>query len=399
MDKLFLLKLAFKNLWLHKLRTFLTIGGIAVGISAMVFLLSFAFGLERLVTEQVTQGNAFRLIDVGTGDSAIVALDKQTLDRLKTLPNIADAQAIINAAALAQDGDRTLDVTFYGASNTYLDWSGVTVNAGRKFNETVTAKEILVNSAFIKFLGNNKPDSYLGQKVSFNIVLSAELTPNKQTQTISDQQFTIVGVVNDNNPASVYASENYLAPLTGNNFSQAKVEIADTNQITKTRTLIENLGFKTQYVGDTVTQINQIFAFFKIILGGFGLIAMIVAVLGMFNTLTISLLERMREVALMKILGMRRKNILQLFISEAIILGFIGGILGVAVGDLIAFLINAIFDKFAIRAGGSAINIFYLPWWFALIALGFALLVGFLTGLYPSYRASRVKFLDVMRYE
>lgn len=399
MDKIFLLKLAFKNLWLHKLRTFLTISGILVGITAIVFLVSFAFGLEKIVTEQVSKGDAFKLIDVGTDNSRIISLNNESVKLIQNLPNVKEVQLIINSGAKAKNDEKTMDVAFYSTSNQYLDWSGIKPIVGRNFSEDKEAREILVNTSYLKFFGDNKPGDYLDKEVIFDIILSKEITPDKKDKILKDRKFKIVGVFQNTNPASVYVNYNQLAANTGYIFSQAKVEVINKNQIDDTRKKIENLGFKTQYVGDTVNQINEIFAIFKIILGGFGLIAMIVAALGMFNTLTISLLERMREVALMKMLGMMRKDIRRLFITEALILGFIGGGLGVVMGDLFSLIINHIFNNFAIQAGGEALNIFYLPWWFALLAVGFALLVGLITGLYPSYRATRVNVLDVMRYE
>ena len=159
------------------------------------------------------------------------------------------------------------------------------------------------------------------------------------------------------------------------------------------------MGFKTQYVGDTVSQIEQIFNVFKIILGSFGLIALIVASLGMFNTLTISLLERMKEVALMKILGTQRRDIAKLFMFESLIFGAIGGILGIILGVVAGQIFNLFLNQYAIRSGGDAVRIFYYPIWFMLAILLFALAVGVLTGIYPSRRAAKVNSLDVIRYE
>ncbi|MDD3774281.1 MAG: ABC transporter permease [Patescibacteria group bacterium] len=399
MDKFFLLKLAFKNLWMHKLRTFLTIGGILVGIAAIVFLISFAFGLEKIVTEQVSQGDAFKLIDVGTGNSDIVFLNNDSVKLIQDLPNVREVQLVINAGAKAKNNGGTTDVAFYSTSNQYLEWSGIRPIVGNSFSEEKSAREILVNTSYLKIFGDDKPESFLDKEVIFDIILSKETTPNKKPKILKDQKFKIVGVFQNTNPASVYANYNQLAADTGYIFSQAKVEVVNKNEIDTTRKQIENLGFKTQYVGDTVNQINEVFAIFKIILGGFGLIAMIVAALGMLNTLTISLLERMREVALMKMLGMMRKDIRRLFITEALILGFVGGGLGLIIGNVIAKIINSLFNTFAMQAGGEALNIFYLPWWFAVLAVLFSLFVAFTTGLYPSYRASRVNVLDVMRYE
>ena len=119
----------------------------------------------------------------------------------------------------------------------------------------------------------------------------------------------------------------------------------------------------------------------------------------MFNTLTISLLERMKEVALLKILGMKKRDISIIFLTESIIFGIFGGFIGIIIGFGLGGIISSIFNAYALRAGGNRIELFYAPLWFIIVMVAFSVGVGLLTGLYPSRRASRVAPLDVIRYE
>jgi len=402
MNKKFLFKLAYRNLMAHRLRTVLTLLGILIGISAIVFLVSFAFGLENLVTEQVTRGDAFKLIDVGAGNSQVVKLNQETVDRAAGIPNVKTTALIINAGATAKNQDKTLDVAFYGTSAQYMDWSGWKIRWGKPLPESIESESsgsIVVSQKYLDFLGGGDPEQYLGKKTTLDITLSKGLMKENKNKVLADREFTIVGVLQDNANAAVNTNYQNLISEGVANFSQMKVELADRSQVTATRQQIENLGLKTQYVGDTVNQIDQVFSIFKIILGGFGLIALAVAALGMFNTLTISLMERIREVALMKVLGMRKKDIRNIFITEAIFLGTFGGLIGILLGYLESLLANSILNQIAISAGGEAVNIFYLPIWFIIVVVLFSLLIGFLTGLYPARRATRINALDVMRYE
>jgi ABC-type antimicrobial peptide transport system permease subunit len=159
------------------------------------------------------------------------------------------------------------------------------------------------------------------------------------------------------------------------------------------------MGLKTQYVGDTVSQINQVFGIFRAVLAAFGVITLIVAILGMFNTLTISLLERIKEVALMKMLGMRRKDINSIFLTESVLLGLAGGIFGMLLGVLAGKIVNLILNHYARNMGGEAVTVFYSPVIFIVAIVAVSILVGFLTGIYPARRAVKVKALDVLRYE
>jgi len=400
MDRRFLIRLAFKNLMLHKLRTILTLSGVVIGISAIVFLVAFAFGLERLVTQQVTQGNAFKLIDVGTGNSQVVRLDDESINKIKQIPNVKSVEYIINAGAKAKNADKTADAALYGTSDAYMEWSGQRTRWGSGLkSDTALVQPAVVNSSYVEFLGGGDGASYVGKEITMDILITRESTADNKSKVLENQKFVIMGVMKDTNGPSAYISSVFLQQNGALRYSQAKAELTDQSKVDETRRQAENLGLKTSYVGDTVNQITQVFNIFKIILGGFGLVALVVASLGMFNTLTISLLERMKEISLMKMLGMRRKDVRDLFITEAVIIGMIGGVTGVFIGFVLQEIINTSLNRYALSAGGDPVSIFYLPIWFIIAMLLFSFCVGILTGIYPSYRASRVNPLDVVRFE
>lgn len=397
MDKLYILQFAFRNLFSHRMRTYLTLLGIMIGISAIVFLVSFAFGIEKLVTSEITGGDAFKLIDVGTGNSQVVKLNDDTLKGLNDLAYSKSVETTFNLAGKAKDGDRTMDVAFFAASSKYVEWSGYKPKTGKMYKDS-DADKIVVNTAYLDFVKIKSAEEAISKKVVFDVIIPKELLDGEESFTLSDQEYEIIGVVENGTGPNIFSSQKSILPHA-KNFSQAKVEITARDQVLELRKQIEAMGFKTQYVGDTVSQIEQIFNVFKLILGSFGLIALVVASLGMFNTLTISLLERMREVALLKILGTQRKDISRLFMVEALIFGAIGGVLGIALGVLTGQVFNIFLNRYAVQSGGDPVRIFYYPAWFILAILAFALMVGVLTGIYPSRRAAKVKSLDVIRYE
>lgn len=400
MDKRFLIKFAFKNLMMHKSRSVLTVIGVTVGIAAIVFLVSFAFGVEKLVTGEVTKGNAYKLIDVGTGSVQALRINEETINQLKKIPQVKSIEPTINIGGKAKNDDKATDVTFSGTSDKYLEWSGLAVRWGQSLTATRVAKPILVNSEFLKRFPQFTNETIIGKEISFDLIIPKELTSD-QAKKVTDAKFKVVGVVPDGSIATVYAKYSDVLSLGAKNFSQIKVEsLTDSkDKITGVRNQIENLGFKTQYVGDTVAQIEQIFQVFKIILGSFGLIALVVAALGMFNTLTISLLERTKEVALLKILGMRKKDVTSIFLTEAVTIGIFGGILGIVLGYASGLVMGRLFNYFAMHSGGEPVSVFMYPLWFMIGMFIFSIAIGFLTGIYPATRAGRVKPLDVLRNE
>jgi putative ABC transport system permease protein len=144
---------------------------------------------------------------------------------------------------------------------------------------------------------------------------------------------------------------------------------------------------------------NNIFKIVQYILAGFGLIALGVASIGMFNTLTISLLERTREIGIMRVLGATGSDIMKIFLIEAIFMGFGGGAFGLVTGWLITFILNTTVANLANSLGGQPTYPFLTPWYFAVGIMAVSLIIGFVTGLYPAKHASKLNPLDALRYE
>jgi len=147
---------------------------------------------------------------------------------------------------------------------------------------------------------------------------------------------------------------------------------------------------------DTLAQVDRLFRVMRFLLGAFGFTALVVALFGMFNTLTISLLERSREVGVMKTLGTVDRDIFRLFMAESVLIGIIGGTSGVVVGNLVGKTVNLLS---MLWREDKTINLFKTPTLFALGVLLLAIGVGFATGLYPAMRAKKISALNALRYE
>jgi putative ABC transport system permease protein len=396
MDRTFIVKLAYRNLRLHRLRTLLTLTGVIIGTSAIVFLVSFAFGLERLVTNEITSGDAFSLIDVGTGNSQIITLTDSTATNIKNISGVKDVYGTTSVGAKSVIDNRTMDVSFYGTSAGYMDKAGIKVTKGGTLSGS--EDEVLVNTSLLKYWGVSAAD-ILGRKVVFDLVIPKNITGNPDNVEYDNQSYVVKGVVDDTSSPKAYSSSSNLRRFGVSSYDLFKVEVKSKSNVSGIRTQIEDMGLKTQYVGDTVSQINQVFSIFRLVLGAFGLITLAVAMLGMFNTLTISLLERIKEVALMKMLGMSKKDVRSVFLAESIMLGLSGGVLGLLFGVSVGKLANAVLNHYAKSMGGETVSIFYSPVSFIVTIIIVSALIGFLTGLYPARRAAKVDSLDVLRYE
>ncbi len=130
-----------------------------------------------------------------------------------------------------------------------------------------------------------------------------------------------------------------------------------------------------------------------------GFVALAVASLGMFNTFTISLLERTREIGLMKAMGMKSNEVRDLFMTESLVMGLGGGLLGLMIGLVLSTILNFAVSAYGSSKGVEITKVSSAPAEFIILILGLSLFVGLVTGLYPAARSKKISALDALRYE
>ena len=136
------------------------------------------------------------------------------------------------------------------------------------------------------------------------------------------------------------------------------------------------------------------YGYVQLVLGGIGAVSLLVAAIGITNTMMMSIYERTKEIGIMKVLGCDLRNIQMMFLMEAGFIGFIGGIVGLVFSFAISILINQI-----VASMGNMMTLSYIPPWLALLSLVFAILVGMVAGFFPSLRAMRLSPLAAIRNE
>lgn len=386
--------MAVRNLVMHKLRTVLTAGGVLIGIGSITFLLSLGLGLQNLVSKQVLSSQSVTAIDVTPPTSNVVTLTSASVSKISQVDGVKDIAKSYTLASKASLGSSTTDAVVYGADQAYLDLSSLNkISAGSR---ELDSGHILVNTSLLKLIGVNDYKAAIGKTLTLDLIIP-RTNQQKDHYSVSPE---ISGVVDTGNGSEIFMPIDDLAKANIGQFSQVKVVTVKESQVSEVRKAIEGLGFTTASPLDTINQINQVFTFFNFILAGFGGIGMLIAVLGMFNTLTISLLERTRETALMISLGARRSDVYKLFVAEAIGLAIVGGIMGIAVAWLLGIGINVLLMRMASSRGVTdAINLFALPWWLLLGTMSFVVFVAILVVGYPAFRAVRVNPVDALRRE
>jgi len=398
MDTKYLIKLSLKNLLSNRLRTLLTLSGVVIGVASIIFLVSLGFGLQNLVTSEVATMAEMEMIAITPGDSEIIMLNDENNEKIKSISGVEKVGKVINVAARINYQKSAVDSVAYGVDENYIELNDITAKQGQMFSDS-EAREVVINNATVELLGVKDSSEMIGKKLNFDFIITSDLLDSDGKKTIKNQELEVVGIKDNNGSPTVYLPEKILIANGAKYYSSIKIKVDNRSELDSIREVIENMGFKTEYVGDTVTQIDQIFDIFKIVLGGFGAIAMAVAALGMLNTLTVSLLERIREIGLMKALGIIDKDIRKLFLFEALIIGVSGGLIGMVFGYITGILLNIVINVAASASGAGAVDLFYTPWYFAVGIAVFSVIIGLITGLYPAKRAVKINALDALRYE
>ena len=388
-------RIALSTFMNNKMRTLLTISGISIGISAIIFLVSIGYGLQQITIGEIKSIKALTTYNVTTGNSGILALDKKAVDDLKNIKNVASVNPLLSMSGQISLDAKKTDVLVNDSSSEYLDLESPKMTVGEIYtsdnDEKIVVTEIVAN-AF-----NIKPADLIGKKVN---VLFYVPNPENEKQPISQSKdYTVCGVMKDTSASYLYLPSGSVTTAENLNYTAAKVKVNEAKNMSGVKEELVKKGYKTTSIGERIAEMNRIFNIVQIVLLIFGVIALIVASIGMFNTLTISLLERTKDIGIMKAIGATDYSIYAIFLAESTVIAFAGGVLGIIIAMTLGLATNIFVSMMAVKAGGEKLMVYQPPWLFVAIVFLFSMIVGILTGLYPSRRAARLDPLDALRYE
>lgn len=392
-----LYSIAYRNLASKKLRSSLTVFGIAVGIGAVYLLLSFGLGLQNLVTNQVIGNQSIKTIDVNVFNSRAVKLDDITTERIRNITTVDEVAKIYYYPGSYKLDNSESDAVVYGVDKSYEKLTSLNLAHGSLLSSAKSDYVAVLNTSALKSIGlSNKPKDMLQKSISLEIPLGK--INGKQGSYVHD--FTVIGIIDSGSGSEIFIPEKVIHDLGTASYTQLKVGVTNVDDVNKVRKQIESLGLETASPVDTLEQINTIFHYFNLILGGFGSIGMLIAIIGMFNTLTISLLERTKEIGLMVALGARSVDMRRLFIIEAVILSIAGTIVGVGGAALIGGIINIVMNLLARSRGvQDGFMLFSHSIWLLIGVTVFMVVVGLAVVYLPARRAEKINPIDALRRE
>ncbi|MGD0709053.1 MAG: ABC transporter permease [Anaerolineaceae bacterium] len=442
-----LLELILYNLNRRKGRVALTAVGVVIGTAAVVILVSLAVGLQKNATSQLygindltsievypgystteVKGSSGGMVVMGGGGSANSGSDSTkyltptAIQNIVAIPNVKQVvtEDYLQTSMDMIYGKLHASGTITGVNVTDLADMGLEVDQGQSTLEKGTA---ILGSWITKNFYDPKarpndptptPPDLLNQQVK--LVLTKYTSDGQPiNKTISVRIVGILKETRGNSDSIIYMSSDdvtaYNEWVRGTRINRNKegyslllVKANDTKSVLDIAKAINNLGYQANTPQSTVQSINSFFLVLQVIFGGVGAIALLVAAIGIANTMTMAILERTREIGLMKAIGAKNKDILSIFLGEAAGIGFVGGLGGVILGWGSSVLLNAVaLSYFAGQAasGGSSVPTMATstPFWLPIFALVFATVIGLLSGLYPALRAATLVPVNALKYE
>jgi len=388
-------RISLRNLKSNRMRTILTIVGISIGIASIVFLVSLGYGLQELSIKKIASIEAINTLDVSAGKNSTRKVDDEFIKELKGIAGVSKVSPLLALGTKIEYEGRQTDAVGNFIDDDYASLDGINPVLGAFFSNSQT--DMVVSTALLKAL-NLDANNAIKQQLDTNVILINSGTKKKKT---SEQKYTIIGVVQDDSTSFAYVPILSISPeITWSPvYNSIKVKIEDKTQIQAMKEKISSMGYSVTTIADTISQVDQIFRIVQIVLAFFGLVALMVASIGMFNTMTIALLERTRDIGIMKAIGVRDRDVSKIFLSESALIATCGGVLGVGGGWLTAQVVNILINILAKSVGGEPQRLFSLPVVFSSGIIIFSLVVGIATGFYPSKRASKLNPLDALRYE
>lgn len=383
-------------------RTWLTILGMGVGTGAVVALVGLGFGLQSIILDKIVLGDSLLSLNVSNPASKIVVLDQATVDSFAAMETVKDVSGVVTFPTLVTYEGLTGNANIQGLAPSYLLYTGAQAAAGDLFTVEEAAEDrnaVVISSAMLKLFGVETPEEVLGKTLTFRVFVPNEGS-EQSTEVTLPKQYKIKGVTADTgNLSAAITLEEFQSNFKIPYYDRVQVRVVDTKSLPEAQDLIIAKGFTVTALSKTVEQANKIFQGIQAVLAIFGGIALTVSAIGMFNTMTVTLLERTAEIGVMRTIGASSADIVILFVAEAIIVGLLGGVVGILIGGGIGMFFNGLLSVAASKFGGESVSLFKYPMWFLIFICSFSGGVGFLTGLFPARRAAKINPLDAIRYK
>ncbi len=385
-----LIRISLASVWSNKMRSFLTMLGIIIGISSVSILVGIGEGTKKQVTEQI-ESLGTNLITVSITGNRTKAITNEELEELKTKPGIKEiAPALSQGNINVKAGTTSKTTTLEASTANYADIRKLTVASGRFINDNDDENRYKV--------------AVIGSETATNLFSTTNVVG--QTMYISGIEFKIIGVLESQGTSATGSSDDrIIIPLqTAQRLLQTTTVKTFYAEATDKDSVSEAISYLTLFLNKKYNNNSDSYRIMDqtslletassttssltTMLGGIAAISLVVGGIGIMNIMLVSVIERTREIGIRKAIGAKRGIILTQFLIEAATISTLGGIFGVLVGFLGAYVAQNFFNLSVSISNNIVIGAFI-----------FSFLVGVVFGIYPANKASKLNPIDALRFE
>ncbi len=457
MNFLDILRMSANNLWRRKLRTGLTVLGVVIGTASIIVMISLGLGLQQSMYKEAEQSGGLKSItvtakrDESVGQNSKKKKEKHITDKVITqlseIEHVQSASPVLTVMGTIQTGKYSAQVEVTGMGEDALAEQNLPIVSGKlpgKGNELEVLFGNMVLSSFMEKNANMFEamfdESAMMPEIDLdkaNLFFTVENSNSGATVAAADTGAAA--------PAQAEVGKKYLIKLSGvlkggptdwtsygRNvycnldslvymlkkeqkggvipgqpqrtggkpfpyliYSSAKIKVDDTENIEAVMQQIKEMGYEANSNMEFINSSKKQSAMIQGVLGAIGAVSLLVAAIGITNTMMMSIYERTKEIGVIKVLGCGLQNIRQMFLIEAAIIGFLGGLVGNILSYTISFIVNRLMGNAGASLGISG-NLSYIPVWLALSAMIFAVFIGMIAGYFPAKKAMSLSPLEAM---
>lgn len=383
-----ILRLSVRTFRVNPVRTLLTVVGMSVGIGTVMVLISFGYGLQYiLLGKLVTTEDSLITMEVSYPAEANITIDEVEAEKIRNTPGVKEISKIAEFPGEVKYEKLAGSAQVRIVEPNYFRLTGVlTSEQAQMFEKTSGA---VISSQAVSLIYPNKDSSLVGKDIGLRVFYESEKTGIYE-EASATQAVALQAVIDDENTPPFIVVSPGVFTKTAPYYRSVLVKANDVDNVESVRDALSAQGFIVSARIDLVNQARKIMNIITIILGVFGVTALIVSAVGMLNTMIVGFMERIYEVGVMKSLGITNSDVRKLFLMESLMMGFLGGVGGVTLGFVVGKVVDFVVSTLAVRLGGNAFSLFITPLWFVLFAIGLSVVIGLLSGLWPAWKVSNL---------
>jgi ABC-type antimicrobial peptide transport system permease subunit len=440
-----LVKFSFLNLWRRKLRTSLTVLGVMIGTASIVVMMSLGIGLNKQFMDQIQNSATLTLITINSyggdmmyvdgvatsdGGAEQLTLTRDVIDGFGSMDHVKEASPVYNFDIYAKSGSYESNLWVTAMTYDMLEalklpvLEGAMPERGAPFSlmvgrmsafdfhdpssnvwvdywsdpDAVPPVDLMQDSVFGVYDTNaywnwqsgmgDAPKKYLIETSAILGVAEQGMYSQYDYNAYADLEAVeaLFQRVFKKDPWPNQQVNSKGKPVVPMAYNQAYVLVDDMENVAAVQNQITEMGFQAYSEMDYLKSMQEQSRMIQYVLGGIGSVSLIVAAIGITNTMLMSIFERTKEIGIFKVLGCSLPNIRSMFLCEAALIGFSGGMVGLGLSYGLSFVINVLLE-----------DISYIPPWLSLAGLGIAVAVGMISGIVPALRAMKLSALEAIR--